>query len=241
MCAVAERGRGRLALLVTFAVGLVAVVGAGAVALGARSPRLVRIGSPGVKAINSAGASSLQAFYGGATACQTGEVLPAGVTAIRVSIWAFFGARVHVTVYKGLRQVTQGTSGAGWIGDSVTVPVRPVAHSVSGVKSCFTVAANSEPLTVLGNKTPEQQAAAISSSTALATGRGSATAVLMRGRMAFEYLSPGRVSWWSRILAVARHFGLGRAYSGTWIALLAAALMLAMCGLALRLSWKELP
>lgn len=235
-----ERVRGRRAVLVTFAVGLVALAVAVAVALGAKSPRLVRIGSPGIKAINQYGAASLQEVAVNATACQNGEVLPAGVSAIRVSIWAFFGAPLHVTVYKNLSLVTQGTSGANWTGDSVTVPVRPVAHSVSGVRTCFTIAPNDEPLLVLGNKTSQQHAAAISRSTALATGRGSATAVLMPGRMAFEYLAPGHVSWWSQILTVARHFGLGRAYSGTWIALLAATLMLAVCALALRLSWKEL-
>jgi hypothetical protein len=40
---------------------------------------------------------------------------------------------------------------------------------------------------------------------------------------------------------VAQHMGLGRAYTGTWIALLVAALMAAVGALAIRLTLRTLP
>jgi len=54
-------------------------------------------------------------------------------------------------------------------------------------------------------------------------------------------MEPGGGSWWSRALSVARHMGIGHAISGTWVALLVAALVAALCALVIRLGWRELP
>ncbi len=54
------------------------------------------------------------------------------------------------------------------------------------------------------------------------------------GRISIEYLQPGRRSWWSLALSVARRLGLGRAAAGTGNALLVLALALAVLTLS---SW----
>jgi len=55
-----------------------------------------------------------------------------------------------------------------------------------------------------------------------------------------EYLRPGESSWWSLATSVARRMGLGRAETGTWVALLAILLMVAVGGAMSRVILKEL-
>jgi hypothetical protein len=100
------------------------------------------------------------------------------------------------------------------------------------------IAPNSEPMDVLGLPTTKSQLAAFATEWAPGQPKGAPKA--LPGRLGIEYLAPSHGSWWSRLLSVARHFGLGRAYSGTWIALLVAALMAAVVVLAVRLSLREL-
>jgi hypothetical protein len=97
------------------------------------------------------------------------------------------------------------------------------------VTLCVAVGPNSEPIFIFGREAPQREAA-------VATGEGR-----LRGRMGVEYLTAGRRSWWSRILPVARHMGLGHALSGTWVVLLIAALVGAVGLLAMRLTLRELP
>jgi hypothetical protein len=61
----------------------------------------------------------------------------------------------------------------------------------------------------------------------------------LAGRLGVEYLAASNRSWWSRILEVARHMGLGHALSGTWVVLLIAALMAAVGALAIRAVLRE--
>jgi hypothetical protein len=229
--------RGAIAALV---VGAMLIAVGVAVALAQKPPRLVRIGAPGVKAIGKSGATLLGVFSTEAVLCQSGEVLPAGVNAVRISIWAFYGADVRVMAYQGSRLLTVGSRGPNWTGTSVTVPVRPLAHSVSGVRLCFELRPNQEPLELLGTVTPRAQAAEDlgTASPAHPTAAGENPSP---GRLAIEYLAPGRASWSSRITTIMRNMGFGRFYSGTWIVFLIAALMAAVTGLAVRLTLKELP
>jgi hypothetical protein len=241
-----ERSGAVRAAAKTFLAGgaLIAVVLA--ITLSDSSPaRTVLIGPPGVKAIGEFGAQVLGRTSSEPVLCQTGETLPGGVSAIRVSLWGFFGAHVHLFLYQGSRLLAQGSRTADWTGSSVTVPVAPLSHSVSGVRVCVAVGPNSEPLNLLGTETSQQQSAialftkTLVSHTALASvpaGDG----VPAGGRLAIEYVRPAQGSWWSRILTVARHMGLGRAYSGTWIALLVFALMAGAFALAVRLTLREL-
>lgn len=226
--------------ILTLAAGLAVLAGVGVRTLSQAPPRLVRTAIPGAKAIGPNGLNGLLAGTSASpTICQEEEVLPAGVSAVRVAIWAFYGARVHVIVYKDGKLLTQGSRGGNWTSDSVTVPLTPLRHTVSGAKTCVAIGPNSEPLTVIGPNT-QPQIAAVMAEGAPANRLSSSTAPRLQGRMTLEYLAPGRVSWWSRLLSVARHLGLGRAYAGSWIALLIAALMAAVGVLVVRLTLREL-
>jgi hypothetical protein len=225
---------------VTFAVGLALVVAVGAVALTRAPPRVVGVGAPVGEWIGPDGAI-VGSTSGDPTVCQANEVLPGGVSAVRLGIWAFFGSRVRVMLYHGAQLLTEGRRGADWTSDSVTVPVRPVAHTISDVRLCFVLGPNSEPLTLDGAVTPPREAAVISEKSTRAAQLPASDSRPLGGRVTVEYLAAGRGSWWSRALSVARRMGLGRFYSGTWIALLIAALMLAVGVLAVRLTWRELP
>lgn len=206
-------------LTIILSLALVAVLG---VVTLSRSPQRIVGGS-------ARGEEVLGSTVGNAGACQTGEVLPHGVSAIRLWLEGEFGPPVLVRAYSGSRLLTQGRRGAGWTASGVTVPVTPLKHTVSGVKLCFAAEPNSERLQLYGVNTEARKAAVGPSGQALT------------GRMTVEYLAPGGGSWWSRALAVARHMGLGRAVSGSWLALLVAALMVAVVALATRLAWRELP
>ena len=219
---------------ITLAAGIALLAVVGAVTLTRSPPRVVRVGQPGGDVANSTLVHVAIDF----TVCQPDETLPAGVTGIRLALWAFYGARVNLRVYEGSQILTAGSRGADWTSDSVTVPVRPLAHATSGVELCFGLGPNSQPMSVLGVASPINRSASISAGDSPTPTSGRE---LLGGRMGVEYLAAGTGSWWSRIVTVARHMGLGRSYSGTWIALLVAALMAAVAALAIRLTWRELP
>jgi hypothetical protein len=203
----------------TFVVGgaLVAIVCAYALT---RSPlRVLRAGA--------APTVVLTAFYSNGEACQPNEVLPAHVTAIRLSLVAYVAAPVHVKAYSGTRLLTQGSRGSDWTGTSVTVPVKPLSHSASDVTLCFDVAPNSQAIYLFGSEVPASEAMTIY------------TGQRIPAKLDAEYLAVAKGTWWSRILPVARRMGLGRAFSGTWIVLLIAALVAAVAILAGRLTLRE--
>lgn len=204
----------------TLGVGVALLAIVGAFTLKQSPPRVVRVGSPAEGPV----AQTIGDF----DACQTGEALPAGVSAIRVAMWAFFGARIHVAVSSGSRVLTEGTRGPDWTGSTVTVPVTPLHRSVSGAKVCVHIGPNSQPLYLSGVEAPPASAAK------------SATGEPLPGRLGIEYLAPGHSSWWSRIRQVSRRMGLGHALTGTWVVLLIFALMAAVGGLSMRAVLREL-
>jgi hypothetical protein len=230
----------RKSVMATFAAGTALMAVVAGLALTQAPPRLVRIGAPGTKAIGPDGASVVAHTASDYTICQAGEVLPRGIAAIRLSIWAFYGAPLHVMAYRGTQIVAEGSRGANWTGDSVTVPVRAPDHTIGDVRLCVAIGPNSEALQLLGASTPAPQAAASLASDVSAADASARDEHTLGGRLTVEYLAPGNGSWWSRVLSVARHMGLGRAYSGTWIALLIAALMATVAALAVRLTLREL-
>jgi hypothetical protein len=207
---------------VTIAVGVVVLAAVLAVTLTRSPPRVVRVGE-------GSGGGLLAATDGSGEACQANELLPAHVSAIRLSIVAYVGAGVRVRAYSGSRVVAEGTRGPEWTGTSVTVPVKPLRTSVANARLCVTIEQNSEAIYFFGVTTPARDAAV------------TATGERLTGRVGVEYLASGTGSWWSRILTVARHMGLGRAFSGTWIVLVIAALMAAVGLLAVRVTMRELP
>jgi hypothetical protein len=222
--------------LITFALGGVLLVAGVSVALTRAPPRVLLVEPAGIKAISAEGASIIGLTTRDATVCQAGETLPAATDAVRVSVWAFLGSHVQVTAYRGSRVLTRGARNGAWTSDSVTVPVAPLRRTVSGVQLCFTFAPNSQPLMLLGPRSPPQLASAI-----VEAGAEGPERHLLRGHVSVEYLSPGSGSWWSRLSTLVRNAGFGRAFSGSWIALLIAALTLGAGALAVRLTLRELP
>jgi hypothetical protein len=148
-----------------------------------------------------------------AEACQGGEALPAGISAIRLTLSSVAGPRVSLTVLSGTRVLAAGAVGSGWTSGAVTVPVRPVARAVSHVRVCFRLGPTVETVAIYGSPTPTAVAA-----------RDGAGAPLP-GRITVEYMRSARGTWWSAASGVARHIGLGRAPSGSWVALLLVVLM----------------
>jgi hypothetical protein len=222
---------------VMLAVGIALMVAVGALTLTRSPPRVVGVGEPG----GVAGTSILHTVTGDIAVCQANEVLPGGVSGIRISMWAFFGSQVRVIAYSGSQVLTEGRRGAGWTSDSVTVPVRPVDHATSHVKLCFALGPNSEPVILFGRPASARRKAVILRSGTPAAQVPASDEQALDGGIGIEYLAAGRGPWWSRALSVARQMGLGRAFSGTWIALFLAALMAAVGLLSLRLTLRELP
>jgi hypothetical protein len=163
-----------------------------------------------------------------AGACQSGEVLPAGISAIRLTIFSDAGPQVSLRALSGARVLTHGAVGSGWVGGSLTVPVRPISHTTSGVRLCFKLGPTREKVAMVG--VPTSRAAADRSN----------VGEVLPGRIRVEYLRAGRSSWWSLARTVARRMGLGRAPSGAWIALLAIVLMGAGIAAASWVAIKEL-
>jgi hypothetical protein len=215
-----ERNRVARDVKVTLGVGVALIAAVGALTLTRSPPRVVRVGAPS-RAIFPLTVSS-------AEVCQANEVLPAGVSAIRVWLGAYFGSRVRVVALANSQVLTEGVRSPNWTGGAVTVPVTAQSHATSGVTLCFDAAPNSE-LLYLGVAPASQAESAV--------WRGKA----LGARVGVEYLAAGRGSWWSRILTVARHIGIGHALGGTWVVLLIAALAAAVGVLAVRLVVRELP
>ena len=165
--------------------------------------------------------------FDAATYCQGDELLPAGTTAIRLSLSAYTGPSVSVRVSAGGHAITGGTRGSGWTGRVVTVPVRALARAVPATTVCASFRPHDEHIIVFGKTTPPASAAH-DGPHALA------------GRMWIEYLRPGSRTWASLAPSTARRLGLGRVAAGTWNALLVVELLAAIVGLASMLVLGEL-
>jgi hypothetical protein len=209
-------GRARRPTLV--GVALIAGLTALAVALG-----VVLSGRPLTLAgSNSVPANLAVSFITHAeSSCEEGGTVPQGTRAIRVSLSANTGPEVTLKVFSGSTLVTEGEHDAGWgIDETVTVPVKRVAHTVHEAHVCTSVTNVVEPLQVNGSR---------------ARASGGAIAVLLR----MEYLRPGRRSWLSLAPSAARAMGLDHAPRGAWGAYLVIALMLTVAVLASRLIVRE--
>lgn len=160
-------------------------------------------------------------------ACQAHETLPRGTSAIRLGLVAVIGPRVAVSVHSSSRLIAAGARGAGWEGGSVTVPINPAARGTTPVTVCFGLSAMNGTVQMFGVRTHDSPAVGQEGKR-------------LPGRLHIEYLRPGRESWWSMALATARRLGLGRAASGTWNAVLVAALAATLIALSSWLVTREL-
>jgi hypothetical protein len=174
-----------------------------------------------------AGEAELASTSSDAAACQAGETVPAGTTAIRLALVAEIGPRVAVTVTAGGTVFARGTHSRGWTGASVTVPVERVSRTTPGAKVCFALGQPLEAVAIFGRKTPVRVAA-------------TAGAQKLPGRMAIEYVRPGPTSWLSLAAMIARHMGRGHAWPGPWVVFVLLAAMTASVALLCRLILREL-
>jgi hypothetical protein len=216
---------------VTLVVGIALLALIGAVTLTRSPPRVLRAaGRPETLLVH---------LHGDIAACQGNEVLPAGVSAVRLSTWAFLGYDMHVKLYRGTQLLAEGERGADWTSDSVTIPIKPLAYRSTEVTLCFAIGPTTEPVLILGTPAPPREAAVVVRGASLTP--AAAVNEFFAGRIAVEYLAAGQGSWWSRAGSVAEHMGLGRAFSGTWITFLIFVVMLGVGALAVRLTLRELP
>ncbi len=167
--------------------------------------------------------------YSAARACQSGEILPAGISAIRLALESGVGPRLSVKVLSGTHTLTAGAVGSGWISSTVTVPVRPVSRAAANVRVCFVLGRTGERVALMGSPTSPTVAARDNEGRPLP------------GRITIEYLRPGNDSWWSLVHAVARRMGLGRAPSGGWIVLPLLAFMGTVVAISSWLVLRESP
>lgn len=181
-----------------------------------------------VAATNSIQPTALLGVARGDTgACQRGEALPAHTTAIRLQLEATTGPRVSVEVLEGRRIFTRGTQGTAWYGSVVTIPVKPLAYTLTDATVCFQLSALSGQVALYGTQTRPAIAA---------TGAGKP----LSGRLRIVYLTPEHQSWWSLAGGVIQHMALGRAASGTWIVLPIMALGMAAIGVGSWILAREL-
>lgn len=162
-----------------------------------------------------------------ASYCQADETLPSGTSATRISLAASIGPRVRVLVSSRGHPITGGEQESGWTGWVVTVPVKSVAHTVSGTTICVSFRPHDETVSLVGRRSPA----------AIAARDGQQP---LAGRMSIEYLRPGTRSWASLASSVVRNMGFGRAWGGTWSVFLALALLAALAVLAMRFVLTDL-
>jgi hypothetical protein len=160
--------------------------------------------------------------------CQSGETLPHGTTALRLSLYTIFGPEIKVRVLSGDRELTSGARSAGWTEEGPTVRVGKVNRTVSDVKVCVQIGRPLGQIVLYGSPA--------GSANSVVSGSGQPVG----GRMRIEYLESGSHSWWSSASSVAKRIGLGRWPSGTWIVLLIIALALAVLVAAVRLALEAI-
>jgi hypothetical protein len=199
----------RLAIAIGLALTAIAV----GVSL-ARSP-LVRAGTDGTPLPTEIGATSVPA-----TICQGEETVPAGTTAIRVSLLSLLGPRIKLVARAGGQVVTVGEIGYGWTGAVVAIPVRRVVGTHPHTKICVTLAKRQQLVNLRGANTKF--------SPAMTDGNQ-----VLPGRMRFDYLRPDSSSWLSLARPTARRLGLSIGGSGS-IALIPFVLLLSAAALT---SW----
>ena len=198
----------RRVVVITLAIGLVVLLTALVVTLSHAAVR--RTGSNYIRAVQSLGVTS-----GGGTFCQPDELAPEDTGAVRLSLntGRGHGATVAVALHRAGELVARGRAPAGWQGDTVTVPLRPVlTHDVHG-RLCVTLGKGA-PMQLLGQQA-ERRVAARSGGSSL------------RGRLRVVYLRPHPESWWAFAPTVVDRMGLGHALHGSIVAILAFLLVLA--------------
>jgi fumarate reductase subunit C len=187
-----------------------------------RSPTTVA----GTNSITTSDYSEIE--NGKLAACHPVGQVPAGTTAVRLSIEArAVGPSVAIKLISSSGTLSEGRRPAGWgTAPTVTVPIRKLSQALRSARACVSIGPSVEPLRVHGQRLPSAPV-------------GANKLALLAPRM--EYLRPETSSWWSQIAKTAKHLGVGRAAAGSWIVFLVLALMLAVVLISSRLLLRELP
>ncbi len=157
---------------------------------------------------------------GGAPVCQGGELVPAGTAAIRVALAGDPRTVPRLALTLSERGAVRAAGGADARWDGGSAVRVPLAHAlrrdVAGTL-CLTALAPGAGYLLRG---------------ALATASEAATAggQPLPARVHVEYLASGASSWWASAATIARRAGLGHAWSGASVPLLA--LLLTLCSIA---------
>lgn len=153
------------------------------------------------------------------TACQSQEVVPAATNALRLSVAAYLGPAIWVTIEHRGQVVARGHHPAHWVSSALTVPLGHAVKATVHATVCLRRDNSKLAANLVGSEQSGPAAASLSGASS-------------PGRLRIEYLAPGHRSWLARALYVVRRFGLGRAPSGGVLAVLVAAGMMLAVALA---------
>jgi Predicted membrane protein (DUF2142) len=178
---------------------------------------------PVVAATNSVAAEeSVATTNGSSVFCQGDESLPSGTSAIRLWVNTNISPSVQVTVTSASRLLTRGEQQPGRLTAAIAIPVARLARAVADANVCFKFGPAVETVQLIGGKVPHRR-------------RGEAPF-----KIRVEYLRAGQQTWLALAPSIARRIGLGRAPSGSWVALLPVVLMAIATLLAARLVLRQL-
>ena len=165
-----------------------------------------------------------------ASVCQGGEEVPAGASAMRLSLFAVTGPRLTVRIHAPRGVVAEGTRGSGWIGEFVTVPFTRLTRHVPNAVICVTLGTAGEGVHLIGTHSDSEAV--------LVRSHGREQRV--RGQMRIEYVQSLRRSWLSLAGSIVRHMTVGHAPGGPAAIVLLATLMAAAVVAAAWLTVREL-
>jgi hypothetical protein len=163
----------------------------------------------------------------GQQACQGGELLPAGASALEVALQPLqaVGPRIAVTLSRHGRTLER-TSLLVAAGKVATAPLTPRARDLEDVDVCLAIGARGR-VALVGGPTPPY--------TGSLTVGGRATGA----SLSITYVEGGTSSWWRHASTVADRMALGRGdWGGRWIVWATGALLLASLALIGRALWR---
>jgi hypothetical protein len=139
-------------------------------------------------------------LHAGQQACQGQELLPADTSAVRMTIGTYGRPGPPVRVawsQQGGRPIALGELGSGWQQGVVTIPVRHVSQPSDGLRVCLT---NGGPqvIALAGTKPDSGYSVDVAGGT-------------IAGRLRFDYLRPGRESWFELLPTLVYRSTIGKA------------------------------